>query len=243
MLSEEVPFNTIIDKVEEDRILQAYVRRDQPEVAARYSYFDTANLLNLQQLERRVLFSLREFGYAPLHNRRILDVGCGAGRWLQIFLTWGAQPENLSGIDLLEHRIAAARRILPHTVRLHEGSATHLQHDDNSFDLVLQFTTFTSIFSAYMKRRIASEMVRVIKPNGRIIWYDFFFNNPFNSDVRGIGRSEIENLFPECRLKLFRLTLAPPVARVLSRISPFTCELAIRSRVLCTHYLGFIEKS
>jgi hypothetical protein len=50
----------------------------------------------------------------------------------------------------------------------------------------MQFTVFTSILDKDMKRNIAAEMLRVLKPKGVIIWYDYFVNNPKNSDVRGV---------------------------------------------------------
>ena len=77
-----------------------------------------------------------------------------------------------------------------------------------------------------MKQAIAREMLRVLKPQGSILWYDFFMDNPRNSNVRGIGRRELASLFPDCRIWLRRVTLAPPLAR---RIVPVTLELGGKS--------------
>ena len=41
-----------------------------------------------------------------------------------------------------------------------------------------------------MKQKVAAEMLRVVKPQGLILWYDFRYNNPRNSNVRGIGAAE-----------------------------------------------------
>ena len=36
-----------------------------------------------------------------------------------------------------------------------------------------------------MKQAVAEEMLRVLKPQGLILWYDYHVNNPWNKDVRG----------------------------------------------------------
>jgi len=54
-----------------------------------------------------------------------------------------------------------------------------------------QFTVFTSILDISMKQSIAGEMLRVLKPDGIILWYDYYRNNPMNPDVRGVKKREI----------------------------------------------------
>jgi len=66
--------------------------------------------------------------------------------------------------------------------------------EDASFDVVTQFTVFSSILDPDLKEQVAQEMIRVTKPGGYILWFDFFVNNPFNHDVRGIGKREIRGL-------------------------------------------------
>jgi len=46
------------------------------------------------------------------------------------------------------------------------GNAEELPYEDESFDIVMQFTVFTSILDNEMKIRIAKEMLRVLKPKG-----------------------------------------------------------------------------
>src|SRR5207245_4975939 len=103
-------------------------------------------------------------------------------------------------------------------------------------------TAFTSILDSRMKRTIASEMVRVLKPHGLILWYDYHVNNPRNPDVRGVKKQEIHQLFPGCRIALERITLAPPLVRLLAPYSWLACCLLEGIPFLCTHYLGVIQK-
>jgi hypothetical protein len=85
-------------------------------------------------------------------------------------------------------------------------------------------------------------MLRVVKPRGVILWYDYHVNNPWNPDVRGVKKQEIRHLFPGCRVDLQRLTLAPPLARRLAPYSFLLCCLLEKIPLLCTHYLGVIRR-
>ena len=122
----------------------------------------------MQQRERRVLALLRRNDCENLEKKRILEVGCGAGEWLRDFVKWGARPENITGIDLLADRVSKARRLCPPSVRIECASAAELPFSDGTFDLVLQSTVFTSILDPDLKRRVAAEMIRVVKSDGFI---------------------------------------------------------------------------
>jgi ubiquinone/menaquinone biosynthesis C-methylase UbiE len=228
---------------EESRIAAAYARRDECIPPDRYSYFDPANLMMVQTRERRVLRLLARNGCQPLGGKRILEVGCGNGHWLRQFIQWGARPENLVGVDLLPARVAEAARLSPSAVDLRCASAAALDFPDGTFDVVLQSTVFTSILNPSLKQQIAREMVRVVKPAGIVLWYDFLFNNRRNPDVRAIGRAEIARLFPGCRVSLERITLAPPLARLVAPYSRTACLFLEMIPLLRTHYLGTIYKA
>jgi ubiquinone/menaquinone biosynthesis C-methylase UbiE len=196
----------------------------------------------IQERERRLLTLLKRYDFASLKEKKILEVGCGTGYWLREFIKWGALPENVTGIDLLADRISKARRLCPPAVRIQCASAAQLPFANERFNLVLQSTVFTSILDPDLKRRVAAEMMRVVKPEGVILWYDYYVNNPWNSDVRGVKRREIARLFPGCRIELERITLLPPLARFLAPYSYLSCYLLEKLPPLCTHYLGVIRK-
>lgn len=107
----------------------------------------------------------------------------------------------------------------------------------------MQFTVFTSILDIHMKQSIAGEMLRVLKPDGMILWYDYHMNNPKNPDVRGVKKKEIYDLFPDCDIYLKHITLAPPITRLIAPYSWLTCYLLEKMRVFNTHYMGVIKKS
>ena len=226
---------------EADRIKDAYRKRDTGGKAALYSPFVNSALLGMHTAERALIAALKRQGIETLAGKRILDVGCGTGRNLQRLIDLGAEPGLLSGIDLREDVIERGAGLNP-GIDLRVANAEELPFDDGAFDLVTQYTVFTSILDDGMKSRVAAEMLRVLRPGGLIIWFDFRYSNPHNSDVRGIGRSEIRRLFQECDVSLRRVVLAPPLAR---RIAPVSYALAAVLSVfpwLCTHDMGTIKK-
>ena len=171
----------------------------------------------------------------------ILDVGCGTGGLLRDFIKYGATPDNLYGIDLLEERIEAAKKLSPNINFICENSEK-IPFDDNHFDICMQFTVFSSIFDFNMKKNIAKEMIRVLKSNGIILWYDFFYDNPGNPDVKGIKKKEIYELFSGNKIFLRRITPAPPLSRIVIPYSFFFGYLLESLKLFNTHYLGVIIK-
>jgi ubiquinone/menaquinone biosynthesis C-methylase UbiE len=223
---------------EETRIRAAYAARHDN---WRYSWLNPAHVYLAQEQHRAVLEVLRSEGYETLAAARILDVGCGSGQLLRQFIDWGASPGNLTGIDLLSHRVAEAIRTLPPAACVREGNAVDLGGPDAQFDIVLQFTVFSSILDRDLRRAVAAEMARVVKPSGVIIWYDLNTRNPSNPDVRPIGRTEINELFPHCDISWRRITLAPPLVRLLAPRARFLCDLLNTLPVLRTHCLAAIR--
>jgi ubiquinone/menaquinone biosynthesis C-methylase UbiE len=207
-----------------------------------YSLFKPGNLFLFHQRERAVLAALREAGVdrRSLSALEVLEVGCGAGGFLPSLLLYGAEPERLAGIDLDGSRIAEARRRYP-GIRFATGDATALSIGDARFDMVVQSTLFTSLLDPDARRAAAREMVRVLRPGGLILWFDFRVNSPSNPNVRGIGRREIErDLFPGARCRFRSTLLVPPLARRLVPLSRFAAELLSLLPFLRTHYCAVI---
>ena len=210
--------------------------------AERYSPAAPAQLLLRQGRERALLALLRAEDALPLGERRILEVGCGAGQWLADFETWGARRERLAGIDLVPDRVAAAAARLP-GADLRVGDAADLPWEAGAFDIVLQSTVFSSILDHGMRRAVAAAMARALAPGGVIVWHDFFLDNPRNRAVRGIRRREIAALFPGFSMRRRRVSLAAPLARVVATRS-MTAAMALDGlRLLDTHHLATLRRS
>jgi SAM-dependent methyltransferase len=224
---------------EDERVREAYARRAERGADERYGLNDPANRFLFERRERALLDLLRDHRLLPLGDQRIIDVGCGNGAVLRDFVRFGATPGRCAGIDLLEERIAAAREAPPE-LDLRCGSAEKLPWPDASFDIALQFTLLSSVLDDTARQRIASETLRVLRPGGVILYYDFIWN-PGNRDTRGLRLGDVRALYPGCVIDARRATLAPPITRRLVRLSPRLCAVLETIPPLRSHYLAVIR--
>ncbi len=223
-----------------ERLRREYTNRQHRlQTSDRYSFFNPAYQYTIQQRQRDVLAALRQVGIQSLAGLNVLELGCGQGGVLLEWLSWGAKPCALHGAELLPDRLAAAHQVLPH-IPLICADGQFLPYASHAFDLVLQYTVFSSVLDSAIKQKLAQEMCRVVRPGGLILWYDFWLN-PTNRQTKGIRSREIRSLFPNCHVSLRRITLAPPVARYLIRLSWFACNVLERLRIFNTHYLAVIQ--
>jgi len=223
------------------RLQRVYRKRIADGLIDRYSLFRPGELYMLQTRERVTLDVLRAAGWTSLSDKAILEVGCGRGHRLADFVRWGADPAQVCGVDLMPDFVAEAKRTHPN-FSLVRASAHRLPFPSGSFDLVLQSTLFTSIADCSLRRAIAGEMLRVLRPAGIILWYDFRYPNPRNRDVQPIGARAIHDLFPECVIRLRTVTLLPPLARALAgRMLPL-CRALELVPILRSHYLALIRR-
>jgi SAM-dependent methyltransferase len=229
------------DADEIERICEEYRRRERETPPGLYDLSRAAPRFAYTRLLPVVTAALGRADKLPLAGRALADVGCGNGMWLRQFVRWGADPAALRGIDLIGTRIGVARTRVP-GASLVCGDARSLPWSDESFDVVTQFMVFSSILRASVKQRIADEMLRVLKPDGAILWYDSRRSNPRNPNVRALGAAEIRRLFPDCDVRLRSVTLAPPLARRVVPLFPAAGVLLESIPLLRTHFFGVIRK-
>lgn len=222
-----------------DAIRQRYARRKD---GGRYEMSRPAMRLLLQERHRAMQDLLRSRGWSDLSNRRAAEIGCGEGNVLAELLDLGFSPEHLTGIDLLPQHVEQARRKLPPAIKLSAGDGRAAAIEEASQDLVLQFTVFSSILDDRFQQELAAVMWSWLKPGGAVLWYDFAFNNPRNPDVRGVPLKRIRQVFPSARISSRRVTLAPPLARLLCRLSPLLYPIFNSQPLLRTHLMAWIEK-
>ena len=220
------------------RIKEVYSRRTD---GGLYSPLRAGQLFMLQEKERRLATVLAASGETPLDELRVLDVGCGGGFWLRKLLEFGAQPSHLTGVDILPGRLQSARNRTASGVGFATASATDLPFRSGGFDIVMQYTVFSSILDHSIRCRVASEILRVVRPGGRVLWYDFRVNNPRNPDVRGMSSAMIHELFPSCRIQLHSVTPAPPLVRALAGRSWLLTAVLSRLPFLRTHWFAVIR--
>jgi SAM-dependent methyltransferase len=221
-------------------VVQRYARRG---AADRYSLLNPDVWHTVQERQRAMLCLFVRLGWNDLTVRRVLEVGCGTGGNLLELLRLGFAPRNLAGIELLPDRFAQAMQTLPAGVVLMQGDASLMKLPDESEDIVLQSTVFSSLLDAPFQWRLAQTMWRWVRPGGGVLWYDFTIDNPRNPDVRGVPVRRIRELFPDGRVSFQRVTLAPPIARAVCRVHPALYSMFNAVPPLRTHVLAWIEKS
>ncbi|MBU6399642.1 MAG: methyltransferase domain-containing protein [Verrucomicrobia bacterium] len=221
------------------RVYQDYARRGFGQ--SKWSPVNRGNLAIQRERDLQTRAVLAGAGFLPLSGKRILEVGCGAGEHLAALQYLGAAPSALVGIDLIPDRLRAARARFPN-IAFPRANAEALPFADGAFDLVAVLTVFTSILSRTMRANSCREIQRVLRPGGGVLWYDFRLDNPCNRQVRGINRREIRRLFPGFTLSLRTVSLLPPLARHLGRLTELLYPWLRRLPFLRSHYLGILIK-
>lgn len=93
---------------------------------------------------------------------KVLDVGCGQGR-LAKYLSDMAFA--VSGTDTSTAMLEQARKNVP-GCEFRECRSSKLTYEDNTFDVAIAVTLFTSVPFDLEQRQIMSEIKRVLKPSG-----------------------------------------------------------------------------
>ena len=224
---------------ETQAVAQRYARRSGLD---RYSFLQADVWQSVQERQRALLRLFVRLGLTDLARLRLLEVGCGAGGNLLELLRLGFAPERLTGAELLPERLAQARAVLPQALALWGGDASTLDIAPASQDIVFQSTVFSSLLDDAFQQRLADSMWRWVAPGGGVLWYDFTVNNPRNRDVRGVPLARVRQLFPEAVLTARKLTLAPPIARAVCRLSPALYPVFHALPLLRTHVLVWLQK-
>jgi SAM-dependent methyltransferase len=228
--------------VSEDEIravAERYARRGDP---GRYSVLRPEVWQTLHERQRALLGLFAAHRVVDPAVLRLTEVGCGHGGNLLELLRIGFAPQNLTGIELLPERFEHARRVLPAATRLIPGDAVGAPVERGSQDFVLQSTVFSSLLDDAFQQRLADAMWSWLKPGGAVLWYDFTVDNPSNPDVRGVARARVRALFPHAEFEWRRVTLAPPLARVVCRWHPGLYRVLNALPVLRTHVLAWLAK-
>lgn len=227
------------DRDEPEAVAERYARRLPSD---RYSPLRPDVWQTLQERQRALLALFARLGWDDLSRRQLLEVGCGGGANLLELLRFGFSPELLSGVELLPERHAQARRTLPAATVVHLGDALLLDLPPASQDAVFVSTVFSSLLDDAFQQRLADVMWGWVKPGGGVLWYDFTVNNPRNPDVRGVPLQRVRELFPRGDLQAKRVTLAPPIARAVTRVHPSFYTLVNALPPLRTHVLAWVGK-
>lgn len=157
--------------------------------------------------ERRLALTRR---YAPLENRRVLDVGCGMGMYTSAFLRY---TPHVFGVEIEADRVREARARAKGVAR---SVGETLPFADRTFDVVFSHEVLEHVAD---DRLCAWELVRVTRPGGRIVIFvpnrAYFFETHgiYWRDVYRFGNKPLVNWLPDA----LRNRLAPHVRAYTGR--------------------------
>lgn len=149
--------------------------------------------------------------WAQLDDAHVLIDGIGIGMYAaKINERYTAR---VSGFDIEEDRVAAAQATTPSAV---VAAAEYHPYADNSFDTILSHEVIEHVND---DRQSVSEMVRVLKPGGRIVmfcpnrWYPFETHGHYWRGNYHFGNTPLINYLPD----IARNKLAPHVRAYTKR--------------------------
>jgi arsenite methyltransferase len=163
-------------------------------MAATLVYFSAvmlwSSLVGKMRVRDRLVAALALSGH-----ERVLDAGCGRG------LTLIACAKKLTtgravGIDLWARKdlsnnhpdmtlANATAESVAERVDVETGDITRLPFPDASFDAVVSMTVIHNIHSRDLRDRALNELVRVLKPGGRIVIFDLLHTSRYVEVLQG----------------------------------------------------------
>lgn len=234
--------NTHTDKqAEQERIKDVYRRWHGGAALDRYAWHRPEILQQVAARSRAFAALLSSTVGGDLSSLKVLDVGCGTGGFLRQLIDWGADPARLTGTELQQDRLDHARRCTADGVAWRLGPLDTMAL--RGFDLVSAQTVFSSILDAGVRRELAGQMWRALRPGGWCLVFDFRYDNPRNRNVRKVTRAELDAFWPGERSRYRSLMLAPPIHRLLARAPWMASDLlAALAPPLRSHFMYMVQK-
>jgi ubiquinone/menaquinone biosynthesis C-methylase UbiE len=153
-------------------------------------------------------------------QENLLDVGCGRG-----LLLIGAARRLPNGravgvdlwsqVDLSDNSASAtlanaAAEGVPERVEVHEGDMRKLPFADASFDAVVASLSIHNIYSVAGCREAILEIVRVLKPGGKVALMDIRHVREYAAGLLGAGMNDV-------KVSGLSFWIFPPVRTVTAR--------------------------
>jgi ubiquinone/menaquinone biosynthesis C-methylase UbiE len=158
--------------------------------------------------ERRLQMIAR---WTTLKNAHVLDAACGVGMYAIEFKR--RYTPYVEAFEYEADRAIEAQIEIPHTV---VAAGENLPYPSNYFDTILSNEVIEHVLD---DRAAASEMIRILKPGGRVVifcpnrWYPFETHGHYWRGQYHFGNTPLINYLPDT----FRNRLAPHVRAYTKR--------------------------
>jgi SAM-dependent methyltransferase len=228
------------NQAEQERIRSVYQQWRGGPTSAQYAWHRPEILQQTAARSRTLAPLLTAALGTDLSSARMIDVGCGTGAFLRQLIAWGADPAKLTGTEFQQDRLELARRHTAAGVQWHLGDLGCAE--TGSIDLASAETVFSSILDPALRRGLAAEMWRTVKPGGWGMVFDFRYDNPRNPNVRKVTQAELRAYWPADQYHYRTLMLAPPIARRLARVPYLATELLTAMLPLLRSHFIFMAR-
>lgn len=176
-------------------------------------------LFQILATETSVVKAFQKIKDSPVDSL-VLNVGCGNGADNFQLLRLHYKIENICGIDINDERLSVAQHIFPNST-CEIGDASKMRYADNYFDIVFESTMFSTLSNDNLCNTIASEMIRVCKPNAHIVLVDWKIPKPNNPSYNALTKKKLFKFFKvgleTDLIYTTRGALIPPIGRFLSK--------------------------
>jgi malonyl-CoA O-methyltransferase len=167
-----------------DPALREEIRRSFDEASRDEEHFPATIDPRIQHVQVLLKF------FGDLADKRVLDVGCGKGRFARVLHEQNPGAE-IWGLDISEEML----RFVPAGIHTRAGSMTELPFADSTFDFA--YAT-ESLEHAVDITRAVNEMCRILKPGGKLVIIDknaaHWGKLKTSTWERWFTREELENL-------------------------------------------------
>jgi len=175
------------------------------------------------ELQRQYLRAFKICGVTEenIGRKKILDAGCGGGRWLRWFQDLGFR--QLFGVDIRDQEINEARQLNP-GINFYNASISSLSFEDNYFDFVILSEVFSSILEDRLIEDSAKELLRVLAPGGAILFNDNNKKSVENTKINGehylrcIKKEDLDKLFPNSQIYFLSFLVNPSLTGALTSV-------------------------
>lgn len=158
---------------------------------------DKPRFFNLffDRIQKRIIKKYLKKEKIVLDGVKMLDVGCGRGRWLQFFKFYGV---DIVGIDLSEEAVSKCGK---KGLRAYTGSIADMDmFQKQEFDMVTSITVLLHL-PYDIKKNAIEEIGRVLKKGGKAILIENTWDDP-SPHVFSYSVDEWEKVFKECGMKM-----------------------------------------